>query len=318
VGPPEEVVYLLARLGLHVPNDPRAVIREWGDHFAKARQQGEYETCRHLLHAAKGWLLPADSRAMVLYSEGWLLDRLGYPSEAIKVYQRSSRLFDAAGLPQLRSVLLLQIGSLHQDQRDFDAAGSAYAQALDAANASGDEHQRARVLHNIGTLALASNAPNDAEAPLEEAAEVFSRRGDTYNSAAAKLALGYARETLGQPSEAQRLFLAALTDFQQTGDQHGAANAVASLGILELAYGDEASAAQLLEQALVILTALEDHPAVARTMNNLAILESRRGKAQEAISHWIRCRDLYSEMGDSESADRISRRLDEFQSGPRT
>ena len=314
MGPSEEVVYLLARLGLHVADDPLAVIREWGEHFARARQQGEYETCRYLLHAAKGWPLPDHSRALVLYSEGWLLDRLGYPGEAIKVYQRSSRLFDAAGLPQLGSVLLAQIGSLYQDQRDYDAAGSAYAEALDAATAGGDEHQRARVLHNVGTLALARGAPGDAEAPLQEAADVFGRRGDTYNAAAAKLALGYVRESLGRPAEAQRLFLAALQDFQEAGDQHGAANAIASLGVLEIAHGDDANAAQLLEQALAVLTALEDHPSVARTMNNLAIVEVRRGQAQEAIAHWTRCRDLYLEMGDSESADDISRRLEEFQS----
>jgi hypothetical protein len=110
-------------------------------------------------------------------------------------------LFDAAGLPQLRSVLLGQIGSLYQDQRDYDAAGSAYAEALDATTVGGDEHQRARVLHNIGTLAL-GRGPGDAEAPPQEAAEVFGRRGDTYNAAAAKLALGYVRESLGRPAEA--------------------------------------------------------------------------------------------------------------------
>lgn len=312
--PPEQVVYLLARLGLHVADDPLPVIREWGEHFARARQQGEYETCRLLLHAAKGWPLPDHSRAVVLYSEGWLLDRLGYPSEAIKVYQRSIRLFEAAGLPQLRPVLLGQIGSLYQDQRDYDSAGAAYAEALDAATADGDEHQRARVLHNIATLAVARDAPADAEAPLQEAIDVFSGGGDAYNAAAAKLALGYVRETLGRPAEAQRMFLAALRDFQAAGDQHGAANAIASLGVLELAHGDDTNAAQLLEQALAVFTALEDHPAVARTMNNLAIVEARRGQAQEATGYWSRCRDLYLEMGDSESADGISRRLEEFQS----
>jgi tetratricopeptide (TPR) repeat protein len=147
---------------------------------------------------------------------------------------------------------------------------------------------------------------------LQEAIEVFDRRSDIYNAAAAKLALGNVRETLGQPAEAQRLFLAALQDFQAAGDQHGSANAIASLGLLELAHGDQANAAQLLEHALAVLTALEDHPSVARTMNNLAIAEVRRGRAQEAIGHWTRCRDLYLEMGDPESADGISRRIEEY------
>ena len=90
--PSEALVYLTARLELHVRDDPLDVMREWGARFAGLRRGGEYDACRYLLQAAKAWPLPDHCRAIVLYSEGWLVDRQGYPDEAITLYRRLAEL----------------------------------------------------------------------------------------------------------------------------------------------------------------------------------------------------------------------------------
>lgn len=186
---PSPQEYFTARLGLQVGSQPLRVVEEWSARFTSLREAARYDECRTLLHGAKGWSsLPAYGRAVVLYAEGWLFDRLGETDQALRAYRRADRAFDEAGMDRMRTTMLTQIGSLLQDRGDHDAAHDAYAEALRHAESPAE---RAAALVNSGGLALVRSDGPTAEGYFREALTLVDGT-DPRNAAVARHGLGTA------------------------------------------------------------------------------------------------------------------------------
>lgn len=300
--------YFTARLGLQVGSQPFRVVEEWSARFTSLREAARYDECRTLLHGAKGWSsLPAYGRAVVLYAEGWLFDRLGETDQALRAYRRAHRAFDEAGMDRMRTTMLTQIGSLLQDRGDHDAAHDAYAEALRHADTPAE---RAAALVNSGGLALVRNDGPTAEGHFREALTLVDG-ADPRNAAVARHGLGNSLELQNRLPDAQREFAAAFRAFQELGDAFGVASAAASLGNLEAVHGTATTAIELLTLSLTIFQAIQDTGRVAATLNNLGIAHTAAGDRVAAVGCWEQALLVHTELGNHSAAEAVERRMSE-------
>lgn len=297
--------YFIARLALGVNREPMRVANEWSERFTLLRERGDYDGCRRLLHAAKGWPdLPQYGRALVHYAEGWLLDRLGEPDRAIRAYRRAREAFERAGVESTVPMLLTQIGSLHHDRGDYTSARDAYEEALPITHGS----DRGRLLIDLGNLHIAVGDARAGSACFREALDLIES-DDQRNRGAALHGMGNALMSLRDLAAAQQHFAQAHAEFRGAGDIFGAAGAAASLGVLEIIADDPATAVELLEYSLRLWQALGETRRTADTLNNLAIAHSRSDAPTKAIVLWRECAAIYRELGDAVAAAAVLERI---------
>lgn len=299
--------YFVARLSIRVSYEPLKVIEEWGTRFTELRERGNYQGCRSVLQAAKGWPdLPDHCRGIVYYAEGWFLDRLGEPEQAIVAYLRARDAFTRSGTDAIVPTLLTQIGSLHHDRGNLTSARDVYDEALVLAKGS----DRGRLLVNIGNLDIAREDPDAARIAYTEALDLLEPT-DHHNVGAARQGLGNALQSLDDLPGAQAQFAMAHKAFRESGDVFGAAGAAASLGVLEILGGNPAQAVELLEHSLTLFHALQDTRRTADTLNNLAIAHNRNGDPETAASLWHESAAIYRELHDDDAAAAVRRRADQ-------
>src|SRR5882672_3307281 len=205
-------------------------LKRWSEYFTELLQEGEYGLCGQLLLVVKAVRLPPHGVGIVRYAEGQLHDRGGQPRKAIAAYESGLAAFTAAGLP-LDALMLVQIGSLHQDQGDWAPAEAAYERALAVAEEKQDRHGRGMVLNNLGGLHSLRNDTERAHACFGEARALFHETGDRYNYGAANVGLANALRDDGKYQDAVTALVESLTVFDELGNVRGVASTVASLAL---------------------------------------------------------------------------------------
>ena len=120
------------------------------------------------------------------------------------------------------------IGALHAERADWDAARESLERALAIAREAGDYNGEATALGNLQRVYAGLSRPDDADAAAERAVELFRSIHNWYAAANLSLGLAKRRRRAGQAAEARASFLTAAELYRLAGDGRAAARARAA------------------------------------------------------------------------------------------
>lgn len=298
--------HFIEQVRLLLDRDPMEGLAHWAALFTKLRQAGQYEFCDRLVAAILNLEitgnLPPHGRAIVRYAQGWYYDRAGEWRNAVKAYEKAREGFKASNLP-LDVEVLAQIGSIYQDQGDFDSAEDAYRRALTAADGRSDPHGRALVLNNLGGLCALRYDYATARRHFEEAKAIFDSTDDRQNSAAAGVGIADTLRDEGRLQEAVDQLLQSLLVFRDLGNMHSMAATIGSLALTYHIAGRRPEAIHNYQAALEVLYRIDDRSGgIPQTLLNLALVlkdEDRSDRArsfmEQAVAEYVKLGDRHGE-----------------------
>jgi DNA-binding SARP family transcriptional activator len=171
-----------------------------------------------------------EAQSAIGLSEGYLKVR-GPGEEAVKYLRHAADLLRPTDMLSLRAVALNNLGEVHLDLGDLDAAAECCAEARDIWREIGG-YGEGWALHNLGRVYLALGRIDDAATSLTDAIGAHRASGELAGQATALKYLGHARLAASDPGEARTSWTQALSIFEQIDERAEAAEVAASLASL--------------------------------------------------------------------------------------
>lgn len=213
---------------------------------------------------------------------------------AIDYYQRLLPLLP----PREQIDILYRIGEIWQLTGKWTEAESAYRQALDLAQAEGDDLAQARCRTALGALFYIRGQLDEALELLEQAQREYERLG---LSDPVDTPLGYIGNLYLQRGDYQRA-LAYLERWlnlaTQAGDRRGISKATANIGHVHFYQGNYRRALECFEQWLQLVSELGDRRQIAAVVGNVGIAYWYLGDLQQAVKCFERQMLTAAAIGD--------------------
>ena len=149
----------------------------------------------------------------------------------MKYLRHAADLLRPTDMLSLRAVALNNLGEVHLDLGDLDAAAECCAEARDIWREIGG-YGEGWALHNLGRVYLALGRIGDAATSLTDAIGAHRASGELVGQATALKYLGHARLAASDPGEARTSWTQALSIFEQIDERAEAAEVAASLASL--------------------------------------------------------------------------------------
>jgi tetratricopeptide (TPR) repeat protein len=231
----------------------------------------------------------------------------GEPDEALEHLTAGSDLFgaveDAIGRRAAalgRHQAALALGRLHTRLGDLSAAGIAFHEAADQAEAAEDDSARASAERELGSWARSEGRGGEAAAHYRRAFEALTRLGDLAGLAAVHLSLGNLCSAQGAWSDAVTCYAASAKLFRGVDDRLGEANAERFWGQAARGLGQPAQAQRHLARALELYQAVGDKLGQSYSRLALGELASQGAEAPAAREHLAEAVELLARLGESE------------------
>jgi adenylate cyclase len=213
---------------------------------------------------------------------------------ALDYYQRALPLLPAED----RSGVLLKLGQVYELIGHWEQAGTAYRQALDQTEQSGEQADQARCLAVMAELDRKRGRYAEAMQKLDRAGQIFTLLGDRAGMAQVLHFRGTTATHQREFQTAEELYSNALAITRELGDHARTASLLSNLGILARMQGRYDEARQLNEEALTLRRELGDKWAIAVSLNNLGNVAIDQGKFDEARRLHEEGLGLRREVGD--------------------
>lgn len=223
------------------------------------------------------------------------------------VAKAQARFAQAAELARHVAEPALQARALRAEADALLRAGDAegwsrvHANALAAAEASGDIALRCTLLNRAGAVAELRGQPEAARARYEEALALASRHGERRWEGGSAGNLGQLLANRGEFVEASRMYRQAIGIAQELGDRQWEANARCNLGLLELECGRPDAALPELAHAEAAARALGHPRLLAIVQCNLGLVRDELGDLDAAEGHLRTALIIARELADPRS-----------------
>jgi tetratricopeptide (TPR) repeat protein len=208
--------------------------------------------------------------------------------------------------PDQTGELLIELGDLLSLAARWDEAETAYRQALEVAESTGDRRVHAQATRGLGSVlpyaSAAELAPRLAVERLRQAAMEFEQLDDRSGLARTLERLAWTSWGLGDYQGALAASERQLALATEAADPVGMSTALENMGVVRWLTGDHTQAVTLLEQALHTATRAGHRPGVILAANDLASVRSELGEHVVAIHHLKQALAVAEEIGDRRMA----------------
>ncbi len=200
---------------------------------------------------------------------------------------------------RLRARALYVQGFLDWRQRDFVAARAPFAQALEIAQALGDEaaSEQAYALRGLGLLAYAECRYDEARRQFAAALALFRMLGDAIGIGYALTGLGEVARTEERYDEAAEYYAENIALRRAQGSDLSAAICLHNSGQVALARGQPAQAQALLVECLTIYHRFGDQHGMAEAVAGLAAVEAVAGSPARAVRWFAAAQTQLQRLG---------------------
>jgi tetratricopeptide (TPR) repeat protein len=210
-------------------------------------------------------------------------EALGYIADAKELYAEALAGYRGRGDPTAIVFGLLGYGAFRIRQLELDEAHRLCEEAMNLANAIGDEYVRGTTLNLFGLIAKLKTHYNDALDLFGQAEQLFSRLGDDQAVAAAMSNRGEVLTAQGAFSQAEQVYQQSLAINRRTGRRENEASTCLALGLLEWDRGNANAARSWFHQAVELQRGLRNPTNEAFALYRLATLEAEAGEMRLAI-----------------------------------
>jgi tetratricopeptide (TPR) repeat protein len=282
--PEPELAYLFKHLITHavayelLTHTTRARLHEQYAAFLEAGAGAGVETILDQLayHYERSENLP--KKCEYLVKAGLAAQRRYANDTALDYYQRALPVL----APEEQPAVLLKLGQVLELVGRWEEAGTAYGQALDLAERSGESAEQAHSLAALAELDRKRGRYAAAVERLGRAKEIFAAIGDQDGTAQVLHFQGTVATHQGDFQAAQRLYEESLAIRREQGNQALAASLLSNLGIVARVQGRYDEARRYNEEALTLRRTLGDKWAIAVSLNNLGNVAIDQGRYDEA------------------------------------
>ncbi|MFT5972696.1 MAG: class 3 adenylate cyclase/tetratricopeptide (TPR) repeat protein [Cryomorphaceae bacterium] len=252
-------------------------------------QASDYQSGLAYSHKALG---------MSYYFQNNWVDALVEWELALKVFESMN---DLNGV----SNILNNLGAVHFNGGDDQAALRFYLQSLEVAEQNGDSLRIVTALINIASIYLTKDKTGDLAFDYYQRALPLSKKledKDAIGSCAVNMGEIYLRDTLNSETALQNIdsalyyFEMALDAFQNSATGN-VAFALNSIGKVYFALGDYDEAIQYQTEAFQLAKSLDARLEMAQVLLSLANTYEEKGDIQEAIDAFTTSKDLAEEIG---------------------
>ncbi|MBX0311199.1 MAG: tetratricopeptide repeat protein [Sulfurihydrogenibium sp.] len=155
---------------------------------------------------------------MYIYSHiGIILDRMGYPNDALLYYSRSLSLAKGLGNTDMQGFILNNIAGIHKDKGELDKALSYYEESLSLTTS---EKDKAVIYGNIANIYYEKDDYQKAVKYLQKAIEIAEKYGDYHGTSMYKLNLGATYRKIKDYENAEKYLSEGLQDVIKIGDKY--------------------------------------------------------------------------------------------------
>jgi tetratricopeptide (TPR) repeat protein/DNA-binding SARP family transcriptional activator len=179
----------------------------------------------------------------------------------------------------------------------FPDALSIHADAMDAADETGDAAAGAYACANLGVIHMRQGRYEQAAERYQEALARFSKTGDRVGEARTLTHLGLVNWRQGRYDEAAERHRQALTRYRETGNHGGEASALSNLGLVLWRQGRYEEAAEVHRQALSLYRKAGHRFGEANALANLGAVLLAQGRYEEAADDLRSALTIFQETG---------------------
>ena len=171
-----------------------------------------------------------EAQSAIGLGEGYLKVR-GPGEEAVRYLRLAADLLRPTDMLSLRAIALNNLGEVHLDLGDLDAAEESCVEARDIWREIGG-YGEGWALDNLGRVYLALGRIDDAASSLTDAIDAHRASGELAGQATTLKHLGHARSAAGDLAAARNSWTEALSIFEQIDERAEAAEVAAALASL--------------------------------------------------------------------------------------
>ncbi len=244
--------------------DPEAVATTWQRLSACHKYRGQYGEAILSLEWGLGALEPAAAfpraRAALLLELGWIAVHQGRPLEAIDHSRQALQLAEATGDDEVRAGACDCLGTVHRYQGNYTAAVEDFQRSLALKEAAGDKGGIARTLNYLG---------------------IMHQEQDDFPAA-------------------QAVYLRALGLCEETGHRLGQALLYNNLGVVLVKQHEYQAALANYEKTLAVCKQIGHLSGIVMAHNNLGEVYHAMGAFQQALEHMREAESLAADLGERE------------------
>jgi predicted ATPase/Tfp pilus assembly protein PilF len=226
--------------------------------------------------------LPAGLRARARLSRGRILNLRGERERAVTDLETAHDIADSAGDTTAQCAALAELGLVHHQVRDLEAAERCYEEVIATARSNGDRRAEARALGNLGAVHHDSRRFERARERYRMAIEMLRQLGESRLEGIFQNNLGLLSHEAGEYADAKEQFGRALRLLLDVGDLRYEAITLGNVGMLhhELRELDAARAAH--EASAAGLARTPDVHSRALAQARLGAVLAELGRLDEA------------------------------------
>lgn len=306
-----ETVARLRRLPEAESADPRIDLAE-----AKADESlGDF---RHDLQASSSAAAKAQARgsnlilALAFRRQGYALERLGRPSDAIAAFERARALWTGAGDEYGAASALHMMALAQYYKGDFEASSQSFQSALSVFRRLGALSGVASSSHNFAMLLHDQGKLQQAKEHLDEALRIQRDLNDQRGVAADLDDMGNVLLGMGDLRGAVHVKEQAVQAFHRIGNRFGEAITLSNLGEVLLAQGKLAAAQQKFEQSLALKQQIGYKPGLGYCWMDLANVLLARDRLAQARTMTLQAISLRQQLNNEFDAATSRRQLAEI------
>jgi tetratricopeptide (TPR) repeat protein len=253
------------------------------DPMSSAAGAGDYLV---LLEAAMestaGAKLPARLRARARLSRGRILNLRGERGRAVTDLQTAHDIAESAGDAAAQCAALAELGLVHHQVRDLEAAERCYEEAIATARGAGDRRAEARALGNLGAVHHDSRRFERARERYRMAIEMLRQVGESRLEGIFQNNLGLLSHEAGEYADAKEQFGRALRLLSNAGDLRYEAITLGNVGMLHHELRELDAARDAHEASAAGLARTSDVHSRALAEARLAAVLAELGRLDEA------------------------------------
>ena len=237
-------------------------------------------------------------------------------SDADEAFRRGLEVAEHLGHRRYAAGCLSNLGLVHKDIGDLDAALAFLRRARSVADGL-DDAIRSQVLNNLATVLARRGDLGEAEGLLRESAELKRRLGDDRGLAAVLTNVANLRSRAADLDDAERLHRDALRLAEAVGDPTGVARGHTNLGDVAFARGDLEAAIASYRRSLALKRELDERRGAVLAYVQLVACHARAGDEDAARSLAEEGAAFAREAGQAALEPQLWRALDAGRSPPR-
>ncbi|MBN2147495.1 MAG: diguanylate cyclase [Anaerolineales bacterium] len=235
--------------------------------------------------------------AMIQTRLMYFYQHTGRYDQGRECFAHNHELIRSADLPSELAILLLRMGSIHEDIIEHPEAQMLFQESLQLYRALGDKCGITSVLNELGVVAYHRGEYAQSEVLLQEALDTARSIENRWWIGRALINLGNVECDLGKYAEAQAHYEESLVLSRELDDRSAASVALNNLGDIARVTGDLSQAAEYLEASARICQEVGDRLGMAISLENLGEVSYDQGDYAAAETYFQRALGLLQQVG---------------------